>query len=201
MYSHFFRRLPFAAIAVASLATLQAADVPLSRQHADAFSKKIDAIASPVGGRAGIRKTPVTETEVNSWMAYRAQPLLPQGVAEPSVSIIGNGRIAGRAIVDLDAVSKQKSSGSALNPWRYIGGRVPVIVNGTLQTKDGVGRFELESAQVSTVPIPKFLLQELLSHYSRTPNHPQGISLDAPFQLPANIRQIEVGQGQAVVVQ
>ena len=74
-------------------------------------------------------------------------------------------------------------------------------MNGILHTQDGRGRFELQSAEVSGVPVPKPLLQELLSHYSRTPELPSGISLDEAFELPANIDKIEVGQGQAVVVQ
>ena len=44
-------------------------------------------------------------------------------------------------------------------------------------------------------------LQQLLSHYSRTDKNPDGVSLDEAFPLPARIRQIEVGQGQAVIIQ
>jgi hypothetical protein len=54
---------------------------------------------------------------------------------------------------------------------------------------------------VSGVPIPRTILQEMVSYYSRTAEDPGGISIDEPFALPAGIRQIEVGQGQAVVVQ
>ena len=88
-----------------------------------------------------------------------------------------------------------------LDPWRLVGGRVPVNVTGTLHTKDGVGRFELESAEISGVPVPKLLLQEMVSFYSRSERTPQGVQLDNPFKLPANIQQIEVGQGRAVIVQ
>jgi hypothetical protein len=70
-----------------------------------------------------------------------------------------------------------------------------------LHTQNGQGRFELQQAAVSGVPVPKALLQELVSYYSRTADAPQGINMDEPFVLPANIRQIEVGQGQAVVIQ
>jgi hypothetical protein len=49
--------------------------------------------------------------------------------------------------------------------------------------------------------VPNSLLQEMVAYYSRTANDPDGIRLDDPFELPANIRQIEVGQGQAVVIQ
>ena len=81
------------------------------------------------------------------------------------------------------------------------GGRLPVSVTGTLRTQNGVGQFDIESAAISGVPVPTTFLQELLSYYSRTPERPQGVRLDAPFTLPARIQQIEVGKGQAVVVQ
>jgi len=143
----------------------------------------------------------VTEAELNSWFAFHGQPLIPRGISEPAISILGNGKVSGRAIVDLDAVARKKTTGGMLDPWSYVGGRMPVVVTGVLHTRDGIGRFELETAEVSGVPVPKMLLQELVSYYSRTPDHPNGVSMDAPFELPANIQRIEVGAGQAVVVQ
>lgn len=175
----------------------------VSRQQADMFAKKIATITQQgsTETRTANRRTPLTESEVNSWFAFRAAPLLPQGVTTPQVTIIGNGKVAGQAVVDLDAVAKRRATGGVFDPWSYLGGRVPVTIAGVLHTKDGRGRFEMESAEVSGVPVPKTLLQELVGYYSRTPDHPEGLKLDDPFELPANIRQIEVGQGQAVVVQ
>jgi hypothetical protein len=83
----------------------------------------------------------------------------------------------------------------------YLTGRLPVTATGVLKTSNGVGRFELESAHVSSIPIPKMLLQEIVSYYSRTPDNPSGISLDDPFALPARIREIQVERGQAIIVQ
>ena len=74
-------------------------------------------------------------------------------------------------------------------------------VTGTLHTSKGVGRFEVESAEISGVPVPKLLLQEMVSYYSRSERTPNGIQLDDPFTLPLNIQQIEMGQGRAVIVQ
>jgi hypothetical protein len=76
-----------------------------------------------------------------------------------------------------------------------------VTVTGVLATRNGVGRFTLESAEVSGVPIPQTVLQQLISYYSRTPDDPDGVSLDEAFELPARIREIRVERGQAVVVQ
>jgi hypothetical protein len=103
--------------------------------------------------------------------------------------------------VDLEAVAKRRGTGGVFDPWALLGGRVPVKVTGILHTRDGVGRLEIQTAEVSGVPVPPTLLQELVSFYSRSPERPTGLRLDDTFALPANIRQIDVGQGQAVVVQ
>ena len=126
--------------------------------------------------------------------------LLPVGIVEPALHGAGNGRITGRAIVDLDAVRTQKKR-AWTDPLAYLTGRLPVTAAGTLTTTAGVGRFQLESAEISGVTIPKSLLQELLSYYSRTPENPAGIDMDKPFELPAAIQEIRVGQGSAVIVQ
>jgi hypothetical protein len=197
-------RLCLILLTCAALVPLQAATV--SRQNADLFAKKIvqiqqHGLTTPPDRRASERRTPVTEDELNSWFAYRAQPVLPAGLSQPQVTIVGQGKVAGQATVDLETIGKRRSTGGTFDPWSYLGGRVPVTVNGILHTQNGRGRFELQSAEVSGVPVPKTLLQELLSYYSRTPENPNGISLDGAFELPANIDKIEVGQGQAVVVQ
>jgi hypothetical protein len=83
----------------------------------------------------------------------------------------------------------------------YLSGRLPVSATGVLTTKTGTGRFQLESAYISSIPIPKLLLQEIVSYYSKTPQNPSGINIDDPFALPAKIREIQVDRGQAIIVQ
>lgn len=185
------------------LALTPLAGANVSKQQADVFTRKLGEIAkpSPRAIKPGMRRTPITEGELNSWFTFAAAPLLPSGVSAPEVSILGDGRVKGTATVDLESMARRRSSGGLLDPWSYLGGRVPVNVTGKLHTQEGQGRFELEAADVSGVPVPKLLLQEMLSYYSRSERRPQGIRLEDPFSLPANIRQIEVGQGRAVVVQ
>jgi hypothetical protein len=184
-----------------ALVPLDAATV--SKQNADMFARKLALIQrqAETKERVGARRTALTEDELNSWFAYSATPLLPAGVSQPQITALGQGRLMGQAIVDLDTVSKRKSTGGSFDPWSFVGGKVPISVTGILHARDGMGRFEVQSAAISGVPVPSTLLQELLTYYSRTPEKPQGVRLDAPFALPASIRQIDVGQGQAVVVQ
>jgi hypothetical protein len=147
------------------------------------------------------RRTIVTENEVNSYFVYDAKEQIPVGIVDPSITVLGPGRLSGRAIVDLDAVKKQKAPTSLLDPMNYLMGRLAVTAVGTLKTANGQGTFILESASVGSVPIPKILLQEIVSYYSRTPEKPGGIGLDDPFALPARIREIHVDRGQAIIVQ
>ena len=72
---------------------------------------------------------------------------------------------------------------------------------GTLVTQNGVGRFQLETAELSGISIPKSLVQELLSYYSKSAENPSGIAIDDPFELPAQIKEIRVGRGESMVVQ
>jgi len=195
------RLLP-AVVALACLGPAVRADVSATRRDATQLKQKIAAITAHAGKPAGQPlRTTVTEGEVNSYIVYEAREQLPTGVVDPYVTIVGSGRVSGRAIVDLDAVRKQKNPTSLLDPMNYLMGKLPVTATGVLKTSDGVGRFELESAAISRVPVPKILLQEIVSYYSRTAENPAGISLDDPFALPARIREIQVQRGQAIIVQ
>jgi hypothetical protein len=178
------------------------ADVRASRHDAELLKQKVATInAHAERPTKQGRRTMVTENEVNSYLAYEARAQLPTGVVEPSLSILGTGRVSGRAVVDLDAVRKAKSPTSLLDPMNYLMGRLPVAATGVLRTSNGVGRFALESASVGGVPIPKLILQEIVTYYSRTAENPSGLSLDDPFALPARIREIQVERGQAIIVQ
>src|SRR3954470_6544365 len=178
--------------------------------HADGKANKRDAAmlkqkVATINERADkpsktARKITVTDTEVNSYLVYEAKDQIPVGVVEPTITAVGPGRLSGRAIVDLDAVRKQKAPTSLLDPMNYLMGRLAVTAVGTLKTANGVGHFELESSSVGSVPIPKILLQEIISYYSRSPQKPGGIGLDDPFELPAKIREIQVDRGQAIIV-
>jgi hypothetical protein len=168
-----------------------------SRAQADSFAKKLAIIKQHAADSPKTsRRTTVTEGEVNSWFIYRGQPLLPAGVKDPRVTAVGSGKMLGVVTVDLDDIAKNQSG-----LWKLLGGRVPIALSGVLRTKDGRGQFDLQAAEVSGVPLPKFLLQEIVTHYTRADDRPNGIRLDDPFALPAGIKQIDVGQGQAVVIQ
>jgi hypothetical protein len=193
-------RLALCGVLLAS-ATLAGAASTWSRADADAFQTKLVQIATNgLAERPTSRKITVLEREVNAYLSVHAKQELPPGVVDPVIGILPDGRLTGRATVDLDAVRSQKERG-VLTPWTLLRGSVPVEAIGTLRTSQGVGAFTLESATVGGVPVPKTILQELVAYYSRSESQPDGVDFEAPFRLPSRIREIQTRQGQALVVQ
>ena len=83
----------------------------LTQQDATRFQAKLATItkyAQLPSHNSQPRSIQVTDTEVNSYLKYAAGPQIPAGIVEPTLTAVGEGRVTGRAIVDLDAVRNQK---------------------------------------------------------------------------------------------
>jgi hypothetical protein len=174
---------------------------PVSRRDAARLQAKLDRITKNDAPRGKTSTIAITEVELNSYLRYELADQIPAGVTEPWVSILDSGRISGRANVDLGRVGKSRKSTGMLDPFNLLSGSLPLAVNGVLKTRDGMATFAVESAAVSGVPLPAWMLQEIVSYYSRSPSTPNGVQLDKPFPLPSGIREIQIVKGQALVVQ
>jgi hypothetical protein len=207
--SHVLRNASRSAGAVAAgvvaLVTVAAADV-YTRADSTSMKLKIERIVE-AEKRALQRQppagltTPLTQREVNSYLRYDLAAQVPVGIAEPVITIVGQGRLMGEALVDLDAVSRANPPKGVFDPMRLLTGRLPVRIQGVLVTSRGTGRFSLETASIAGLPVPKSVLQTLVSYYSKSDDNPDGVALDDPFALPAAIREIRVEPGRAIVVQ
>jgi len=191
-----------AVVAVSASTVIAASEVARTRADADQLLRKIAVMATNgLADKPAPRRTTVTESELNSFLEFHARDEMPPGVLDPVVTIEEGGRLSGHALVDLDEVKKAHAGEGGLGMLSLLSGRVPVEATGTLHSANGVAQFQLEQATVSGVPVPKGLLQQVVSYYSRSPENPEGIDLEAPFPLPVNIRQIETVRGEAIVVQ
>jgi hypothetical protein len=197
-------RLGAGVVAVLVLTVVLGAGQALTRQDSVTMQQKLDAIAvrgaEPPAKAARSLRTSFTEREVNAYFKYDGAAHIPVGVVDPQVVIADNGQVEGKAIVDLEAVRKAQPS-ALLDLVAMFAGAVEVRAVGRLTTANGKGTFILDRASVGGLPVPKSLLQSLVTHYSRTPDLPDGFNLDKPFDLPAAIRNVETQRGAATVIQ
>ena len=188
------------------LLTSQSGQPPLTKAEGDRFQAKLARIVQIGNTPRGKSKstaaqtTQLSDAELNAYLRHHAKDQVPVGIVDPFIHAVGDGRVSGRAIVDLDAVRKQRQRGW-FDPLAYLTGRLPLTARGRLTTQNGVGQFILEGAEINGVTVPKVFVQELLSFYSKTPEKPMGINMDDPFELPSQIKEIRVKSGSATVVQ
>jgi hypothetical protein len=194
----------FAALAAVAATVAWVSAQQLTRRDADSLERKLSAVLARGAAKPAPRQSPVrtsfSERELNAYLKFSAHEQLPKGVVDPEVNLAGDRRISGHAVVDLDVVRTSKER-SWFDPAAYLTGSVDLHASGLLQTANGRGTFQLESATVGGVSIPKSLFQELVTYYSRSPDLPNGFDLDKPFDLPAHIREVEIQRGGATVVQ
>jgi hypothetical protein len=176
--------------------------IALSRQDGDRLQAKIDAMMkNAAASPPKPREFSVPENEANSYLVFNLKEKMPQGLTNPEITMIGDGALAARVLVDMDEVKRRRQSRSLIDPLNYLSGQVPLNARGILRTREGRGQLHLRSADIGGIPLPKPLLQELVSFFSRTPQNPNGFDIDSPFDLPAKIREISVRTGESVVVQ
>lgn len=161
---------------------------------ADRMQQKLEAIvrfgAIP---RLETQATIIEEGEVNAYIAHYLQTEIPPGIDTPTLRILGDNRLSATATLDLDAMNASRPPSDGFDPIRVLTGRLPAKVAGRLVTENGSGRFELESAELGGIPLPRALVAQLVRRYD--------VNIDDPFDLPSSIREIKVEPGQVTVLQ
>jgi len=186
--------------AVTLMSSMQAGG--LTPQLADAFEKKIVLVQKQGEQKASKdRATTFTQAETNSYLKFKAGDLLPTGLTQPELTMLGGGKTSGKAVVDLDVVREKQGSGSWFDPTSYLTGKLPVTASGRIVTWDGKGKFELETATINGIPLPKGLLAQMVNFFTRTSDNPRGSSIDDTFELPAGVKTIDVNAGNWVTHQ
>ena len=147
------------------------------RQEADAFSRKLDQIRGHASDprTPGAVRTPVSESELNSWFAYQCGAAVSGRRVSCSGHACRQRSNLGQAIVDLDVIGKQKSSGGTLRPLESAWRQGPRDGHGRAAHEQRRGDFAVDRAELSGVPVPVSVLQQLISYYSRSPRNPDGV--------------------------
>ena len=201
------RSAPFiVAAAVALSSAVWAQGTSSGKRDSERMQKNVTAIlvraaTPPAKGKpAATLRTTFTDKELNAWLAEDGKANVPVGLVSPVVTFTGPGKLTVRGMVDLDAVRKSRER-SVLDPMNYLSGMMAISMNGVLSGVSGHGTFDVETAALGNVTVPKILLQELISFYSKSSEFPDGITLTKPFVLPAGVRDLAIQRGSATVVQ
>ena len=191
------RTKAFAAVFLIAVASAYAGGANPTKKEAATFEQKIQGIQK----EQPKRRTVITQQELDAYFKFAAAKDLPVGVINPTLVALGPNRVSGTAVFDLDAVRKAKPPQSLLDPKNLLIGRVPLSAVATFTSSKGKGKFVLESAKIGNLPLPKLLLDEVASYYTRSASHPDGYTTEDWFPLPVGIQEIHVTRGQALVVQ
>ncbi|BCS33583.1 hypothetical protein TBR22_A28100 [Luteitalea sp. TBR-22] len=143
--------------------------------------------------RLETQATVFEEAEVNAYLEHYLRSEIPPGIATPTLRILGDNRLSATATLDLDAMNASRPPSEGFDPLRVLKGSLLAKVSGRLVTENGGGHFELETAELGGIPLPRALVSQLLARYD--------VNLDAPFDLPSSIREIRVEPGQVTVLQ
>ena len=147
-----------------------------------------------------VRFTQLPEKEISAFLMFQGASKLPIGLTEPTLRIEEAQLVSAEAVVDLNVIRQQRVR-SWLDPLQYFAGRLRVTASGTVRSGNGEARVEIESVTVSGIPVPVQVLQELVRHYTRTADHPDGTQLGDPIPLPYGITELRLSPGLAVIVQ
>jgi hypothetical protein len=183
--------------------TFSCMPVQTGKLPVDEYGRLQDKIAAVIanGDKAPVppKTTIFSESEVNTILNNHMRDRIPNGISEPQVRLLGNSRVTARVVVDVDEFKRKRRSNAG--PVNFFSGKMPVLVRGDLITREGQGQFKLQSAEVNGIPLPKSFAQELLATYTRTRDNPNGIDIERPSELPANIRQLIINLSEVLVVQ
>ena len=146
------------------------------------------------------RPTPLPEQEINAFLRFQGASQLPVGITTPVVRIGDDEQVSAKAVVDLDAIRRQRTRG-LLDLLQFLTGRLLVTASGTVRSGGGMAQVDIHSVSVAGIPVPVQVLRELVRYFTRTADDPEGTDMDAPIPLPYRIAELQLSPGLAVIVQ
>lgn len=157
-------------------------------------AQKIDLIENrkvPLGSQLSFR-----ETELNTYLATKAQEVAPDGLKNPRL-VIRDGKATGTAVVDFVKLRRAQGSDTGWMMRTLLDGEHPVQVVGSLQSSNGSARVDIESVEVGGVAIKGRALDLLIRTFVY-PVYPN-VKVGQPFELGYNLERIELKPGVANV--
>lgn len=149
-----------------------------------------------LGSKAGPVFVNLKPSELAGLLLSATGEHLPSSVQDAEVTI-GGEQIHLRATVALDDIRGL----DILGPFAdFTGKRERIALAGTLDVvSPGLAEFQVASAQIGELPIPRAAIPKLLARLARDPR-PDGVSPNGiPFKVPAYVGDVRVGKGKVTL--
>jgi hypothetical protein len=148
---------------------------------------------------SGARRTRVSDAELNAFL-NSSIVVLPEALAQPRFTFIGEGALLVEAVVDLDMVGERPTAGP-FDPLSLLSGQLPVKAAAVIDSADGLAKINIDYVEIGGIRIPHGLARELIAGYTGSVDRPKGVDVDLEYSLPHRILAIHVRPGEAVIIQ
>lgn len=172
-----------------------------SPTEADALARKLDVLArrAEAGKPPREKRVTVSESELNSYLNVTLGPKIPKGVSDVSFRF-EQDRLSARALVDLAEFQDKVPKGSLGGLLSFLSGKVPLAARGRLTaTDEGFGSLAIEEVNLSTIPVPVSLIEQLVVSATKSSTSPQGFDIHSPFRLPYALKRVRIEPGRALL--
>jgi hypothetical protein len=170
---------------VAVVATVQ--DTRSPEAVAADLRRKLDQIGTASGG-GSVRILRVSEDELESYVLHELRDELTVRLNAVDLEI-HPATLA--ATVDMEVGDDLSSAHPIVGP--LFEGRHTVFFEGSFEAVGGQGRFGLERVRVDGIILPVFMVRALLANIG------DPIDLDAPFEMPAGVQGVVLGERSVTV--
>jgi len=140
------------------------------------------------GNPSALRKAVITESELNSYIAFRIDTEREEVMKELRLRLLKNNRVEGKLFIDLEG----KSIPKILKP------QMTFYFMGELQVENGLVRFNIKKLFLEEQPVPVLLLDTVIFVAFKM-GKLESSSINNWYELPYGIENIEVIQGQVIM--
>jgi hypothetical protein len=169
----------------------------LNPSAAEELSRKLAELSS-TSNPISPKRVEMTQQEINAFLRFKLAPLYPKGVSEVRIGL-GQQQISTRAKLNFDEmqVNGQRDRNSLMKA--FFRGEHQLEVSGKVNTRNGLGRYEIVGVWLDRKEIPKPLVDLLLQ--SLVLKRYPAASPNREFALPYGIDKIEFSEGKLVIFQ
>jgi hypothetical protein len=137
---------------------------------------------------ASPRKASVSESELNSYIAYRIDTQKEEIMKELRLKLFSKNRIEGKALIDL----------SGLDLPGFLKPRMNLYFSGGIQTQSGKIKVNFDSLFLETQRVQPFIVDWIIKIAAQAGgNEPS--SLSDWYELPSGIKDMATEQGRLIV--